>query len=90
MTSSAPAARDWRDNAACRDVDSDLFFPVGTGDHAANAIQARAALAVCAGCSVRRECLAFAVGKAEKHGVWGGMTEDARNAAGRHLTEGAA
>ena len=59
----------WRTNAACRGADPDLFFP-DRGDNAAVA----QALAVCAGCTVRAECLEEALSRPELLGVWGGKT----------------
>ncbi|WP_224387527.1 WhiB family transcriptional regulator [Pseudonocardia sp. ICBG1293] len=46
----------WRETAACRGMDTELFFPAGTRPEAAEP-----ALRVCAGCRVRRECLAEAL-----------------------------
>ncbi|MEA2213452.1 MAG: WhiB family transcriptional regulator, redox-sensing transcriptional regulator [Solirubrobacteraceae bacterium] len=51
-------ADDWQHRAACRDEDPELFFPVGTGLPAQQ--QTALAKAVCAGCPVVAECLAFA------------------------------
>ena len=36
------------------------------------------AKAICAGCPVRRECLAFALRTRQVHGVWGGLSEQQR------------
>ena len=80
-------ARDWRDYAACRDVHPDLFFPVATGG--SSLAQEARAQAVCALCPVTRQCLDFALSRAES-GVWGGTTEGDRNALRPHLTRGAA
>jgi WhiB family transcriptional regulator, redox-sensing transcriptional regulator len=33
---------------------------------------------VCAGCRVRRQCLAFAQRTRQVHGIWGGLTERER------------
>lgn len=66
---------DWRHRAACRGEDPELFFPVG-GDGAALA-RVAAAKAVCAGCPVRAECLAFAL-VAISDGVAGGLTAEER------------
>jgi WhiB family redox-sensing transcriptional regulator len=66
----------WMDSGACRDEDPDLFFPVsaqGTGR-----TQALQALAVCRRCPVQRECLRYAVANRQRHGVWGGTTEEER------------
>ena len=49
---------DWRDEAACRDTDPDLFFPVGTTGPAIEQIDA--AKAVCTQCDAQQSCLEFA------------------------------
>jgi len=49
----------WRSVAACRSADPDLFFPVSSSGRALE--QVTEAKAICAGCRVRRECLAFAL-----------------------------
>jgi WhiB family redox-sensing transcriptional regulator len=69
------AGRDWRDRAACRDVDPDLFFPVGSFGPAQEQIER--AKAVCGECSVIADCLAFAL-IALPDGVAGGMTPTER------------
>jgi WhiB family transcriptional regulator, redox-sensing transcriptional regulator len=33
---------------------------------------------ICARCQVRRECLMFALLTRQRHGVWGGMSEEER------------
>lgn len=78
---------DWRDYAACRDIDADLFFPVASGG--SSLAQEARALAVCRTCPVTRKCLEFALSRSEA-GVWGGTTEGERHAVRRHLTRGAA
>jgi WhiB family redox-sensing transcriptional regulator len=87
-TSAAIRPADWRDRAACRDVDPDLFFPVDAGE--SSLAQEARALAVCRTCPVTVDCLRFAMAHAERDGVWGGTTEGERNAASRNLTRGAA
>ena len=47
----APEAAAWRDHAACRHADPELFFPIGTAE--AGLVQADRAKRVCAGCPVR-------------------------------------
>lgn len=64
-------SRQWRDLAACRDSDPELFFPIGTGPLAVS--QIAAAKAVCARCPVRQPCLAFAL-DALPQGIAGGLT----------------
>lgn len=61
----------WRQRAACRGVDPDIFFPVSEED-------ADEAKAVCAVCSVREACLEYALAHRERDGVWGGATERER------------
>jgi WhiB family redox-sensing transcriptional regulator len=63
----------WRLFAACRSADPDLFFPPSAAGK--SLAQEQAAKAICAGCPVRRECLAFAVRTRQVHGIWGGTTE---------------
>jgi WhiB family redox-sensing transcriptional regulator len=68
--------RDWRDDAACRDEDPELFFPIGTTGIALE--QVTAAKRICARCSVQEDCLEFALASNQEAGVWGGLTEDER------------
>ncbi|CAM5507184.1 hypothetical protein GCM10010390_65200 [Streptomyces mordarskii] len=75
-TTHAAPARDWRHDAACRDEDADLFFPVGISGRAI--VQAEDAKAVCARCPVRRQCLEWATETVQDSGVWGGLTEQER------------
>jgi len=67
---------DWRDGAACRDTDPDLFFPVGTTGPALE--QIAAAKAVCCQCDAQAECLEFAIVTNQDSGVWGGTSEEER------------
>ncbi len=73
---------EWRQDAACRDLDTSIFFPE-TDDEAA------AALAVCAACPVREACLEFALVTRQDDGVWGGMTETDRKRLRRRRQEAA-
>ena len=66
----------WRDAAACRSVEPDLFFPIGTTGTALHHIAA--AKAVCATCPVSSECLEFALETNQDSGVWGGTSEEER------------
>jgi WhiB family transcriptional regulator, redox-sensing transcriptional regulator len=67
---------EWVHRAKCRDVDPELFFPVGTTGPAAAQIEA--AKAVCLQCSVREECLEWALATGQDAGVWGGTSEEER------------
>jgi WhiB family redox-sensing transcriptional regulator len=89
-TSTALRPADWRDRAACRDIDPDLFFPVAPPNTGAGESQVAAARAVCRTCAVTVDCLRFALAHAERDGIWGGTTEGERDAALRNLTRGAA
>ena len=67
---------DWRADAACRDTDPDLFFPVGTTGLALDQIEA--AKIVCTTCPCQDECLQFALDTNQDAGVWGGLGEEER------------
>ncbi len=67
---------DWRDFAACRDTDPDLFFPVGTSGPAVDQIVA--AKSVCGECDAQEPCLEFALATNQDSGVWGGTSEEER------------
>lgn len=66
---------DWRDDAACRKVDPELFF--GLKDEMSE-VEAERARAVCADCISRLHCLKWAVEQPEIYGMWGGHTETER------------
>jgi WhiB family transcriptional regulator, redox-sensing transcriptional regulator len=66
----------WRDRAACRLTDANLFFPAGNAGSVTHQIQA--AKAVCASCGVQEACLRFALETNQEAGVWGGKDEDER------------
>ena len=67
---------EWRREAACKDLDTDLFFPVGvTGPAIPHLARAKA---VCRTCPVRSECLDFAITTNQEFGVWGGASEEER------------
>jgi hypothetical protein len=57
-------AQDWKARAACQDQPPQ-WFDAQTGQDAARA------LAVCAGCPVRRECFLAAAADRVTSGVWG-------------------
>jgi WhiB family redox-sensing transcriptional regulator len=61
----------WREKAACRGVDPDIFYPVSEEE-------AEEAKAICSTCSVRENCLEWALTHREHEGVWGGATEKER------------
>ncbi|MEA3076271.1 MAG: WhiB family transcriptional regulator, redox-sensing transcriptional regulator [Actinomycetota bacterium] len=61
----------WRQYAACKGVEPDIFYP-------ASDEEAEVAKAVCGVCPVRQPCLEFALATRERDGVWGGATEKER------------
>ncbi|MFG1808849.1 WhiB family transcriptional regulator [Streptomyces sp. NPDC049040] len=69
---------DWQLVAACRGVDSSLFFHPEGERGAARSAREAAAKEVCMRCPVRAECATHALAVREPYGVWGGLTEDER------------
>nr|WP_308416933.1 WhiB family transcriptional regulator [Streptomyces sp. AJS327] len=69
---------DWQLLAACRGVDSSLFFHPEGERGAARSARETSAKEVCMRCPVRSECAAHALAVREPYGVWGGLTEDER------------
>jgi WhiB family transcriptional regulator, redox-sensing transcriptional regulator len=66
-SNAAPQIVDFFDEAACKDADTSVFFPVSdtfAGD----------AKAICATCPVAEQCLEYAISSHQSDGVWGGLT----------------
>lgn len=61
----------WINNAACRGLDPDLFFP----DRGKPTDEIRA---TCAACAVQTECLAWALHNRQPHGFYGGLSPKER------------
>jgi len=71
---------DWQFDGACRKADPQLFFhPEGERGPARHKRDA-AAVAVCAGCPVLDQCRQHGLTVREPYGVWGGLTEEDREA----------
>lgn len=68
----------WQERAACYGIDPDVFFPTSEEE-------AGPALAYCAACTIRDECLAWALKNGERYGVWGGLTEQRRRRLNRYV-----
>lgn len=67
-----PADRQWRDQALCRETDTEAFFPDKGGS-------SRVARRVCQACPVRAQCLADALARRDvAFGVLGGLTPNER------------
>jgi len=75
---------DWQLAAACRGLDSSLFFPPDGERARARARRIALAKSICAGCPVLTDCRSYAVAAGETCGIWGGLTEDER-APAQHL-----
>jgi hypothetical protein len=67
---------DFRHRAACRSVDSEIFFPTAVAGPEFEA-QVSLAKTVCVGCPVREQCLTWALTH-QPDGIAGGMTEHER------------
>ena len=61
----------WKEDALCAETDPEAFFPEKGGS-------TREAKRVCVGCSVRLECLEYALDNDERFGIWGGLSERER------------
>lgn len=66
----------WTEAALCRGMESRDFF-------ARSLPEARDAIRVCERCTVRQQCLDYAVDNDMDLGVWGGLTERQRRAYAR-------
>ncbi len=55
----------WETQAACRDLDTELFFSDDLDEISA-------AKRICLACPVRTRCLDAAVERGEQYGIWGG------------------
>lgn len=66
-------AEHWHDRGKCR-TNPEVFYAPDTKDMAEFHRRNRAAKAICAGCDVRAQCLAYALEAQEDYGVWGGTT----------------
>ena len=66
-----PDVTGWQHEANCLGVDPDLFFP----ERGASTKEAKG---VCRGCTVREDCLEYALANGEKFGIWGGLSERER------------
>ncbi|MET9450189.1 WhiB family transcriptional regulator [Streptomyces cinerochromogenes] len=68
-------AWEWQTEAACRGMDSSVFFsPPGERGKARRRREHRAQ-EICRRCPVRVPCGSFAAASDQRYGVWGGHTE---------------
>lgn len=74
----------WRDHANCRTLGTTDFFITASSNSRAVNKKISEVVALCDACSVRGECLRFAIDNNIIYGIWGGMTATQRK---RYLTE---
>jgi WhiB family transcriptional regulator, redox-sensing transcriptional regulator len=66
----------WRESAACLRYPGILFFGHEDSESAAERrAREEQAKGICYSCSVRRQCLDYALRTREPYGIWGGLTE---------------
>lgn len=70
---------EWQMSGACRDVDGSLFFHPDNERGEPRENRLSAAKRVCGRCPVREQCLQYALESGERHGIWGGLSEDERS-----------
>lgn len=78
---------DWQRRAACRNLDSSMFFPRPGERGLRRQRREDRAKAVCAVCPVRAECLEHSLRVQEPHGIWGGLSETERPRLRRALAQ---
>ncbi|ASN51445.1 WhiB family transcriptional regulator [Sinomonas sp. R1AF57] len=61
----------WQAEALCAQTDPEAFFPEKGGS-------TRDAKKVCGSCTVRAQCLEYALANDERFGIWGGLSERER------------
>ena len=66
-------AWEWQYEAACRDLDTELFFHPEGERGSTRRRRAANAKAICATCPVIEQCRSYALAAQEPYGIWGGM-----------------
>jgi len=72
----------WRQDAACRDLEIDIFFPVDEMDEAS--LEAKA---ICEICPVVDTCLQYSLATNQAEGVWGGLDASERRRMRRRIRD---
>ena len=66
----------WQIKASCRGPHAEMFFPPAHAERKEEKLQREdMAKSICRSCSVRAECLDYAIRIQEPHGIWGGLNE---------------
>jgi len=69
----------WQLKAACRGPHATVFFPPPQFERKEEKLQREnRAKDICSTCSVKKDCLEYAVSIREPHGIWGGLNEAER------------
>ena len=69
----------WRERALCLNSTPGIFFPPDSFEPSKRRKQREErARYICKACTVRDECLTYAIKNQEPEGVWGGMNEKER------------
>jgi WhiB family transcriptional regulator, redox-sensing transcriptional regulator len=68
----------WEARAACGGMAAQLFFGPDGERPQEREIREAKAVAVCARCPVRAQCLDYALENSIKHGIWGGRNQEQR------------
>lgn len=78
LTDQQPGYPEWWDDAACAEVDPELFFPQEGATKQEKLLSEYKAKQVCSRCPVRTQCLSAALDGNETFGVWGGLSAKER------------
>lgn len=70
----------WQAEAACRGLDTAMFFHPDYERGPARERRESQAKAVCAGCPVVTQCRTHAISVHEPYGIWGGLSAQERKA----------
>lgn len=74
-----PEAFEWMQFGVCNDYDPDLWFPED------ESTQSGYAILKCETCTVKLECLEFALNNDEEFGIWGSLHSRDRRRRGRRV-----
>ncbi len=77
----------WQELGHCRNADPLLFFHPQNERGSSRSRRDQSAKRVCALCTVRLECADYAIRAREPFGVWGGLSEDDREAIHRKIEQ---
>lgn len=76
---------DWQLEAVCRNMDTSVFYHPDGERGVARERRVAQAKAICATCPVLVQCREHALTVREPYGVWGGLSEEERDALYRRM-----